>query len=159
MRSQGVVKGREIARLALKAKDARILELEGLASSRSADPYTLNSRLRSKFRKEKKAALAIEAAVSDAKRSMGWNEDRKLLMTPRDTEERDKERKEAKRMWEEETQRADKKRITNTIGRQRTTGDAPTPLMTPTRIRSGFCAKVCCESQPELYCVPACARC
>lgn len=69
--------------------NARVAELEEYATSRSADPYSLNSRLRGAFRVEKKQRLLIEGEKEDVRRKLGWREGVHVadVHDPRDDEE------------------------------------------------------------------------
>lgn len=62
-----------------KSRTERIIQLETAVTAHSSDPYTLNSRLRKQFRREKRQRLENEAKDEDLRMRIGWNSDRPLL--------------------------------------------------------------------------------
>lgn len=62
-----------------ETRTSRLLELESAATARSTDPYTLNSKLRSRFRQEKRERVQLEARDEDLRKRIGWNSDRPLV--------------------------------------------------------------------------------
>ncbi|PWN21841.1 DUF572-domain-containing protein [Microstroma glucosiphilum] len=111
-------------------RQKRLLELETLANSRSADPYTLNSRLRGTFRTEKKLRQGKERQERRLKLEMGWAEDRKLLLPgeEQDAEEVGREREE----WREEKQRRERERVEEAVARGERIREPRTPATAST---------------------------
>lgn len=70
----------ETQRLAASSRTRRILELEDHATRRWADPDSVNSKLRSSFRREKKAAQEIEGRRNSERDALGWSHDSVLLL-------------------------------------------------------------------------------
>ncbi|CAO1637839.1 unnamed protein product [Sympodiomycopsis kandeliae] len=97
------------ARLDSSAKVAalneRTQQLEQYTSSRNQDPYTLNASLRSSFRTEKKARLAIEHDTERQRREIGWSEGKRLLIEGDDPDRNTEER----RKWRAERMHKSKK--------------------------------------------------
>lgn len=88
-----------------KQRQSRIFQLESHSQKNWSDPYTLNSQLRSQFRKEKRRRTEQLEKDLNLKQRIGWNEDQVLVSpsTPA-TEKRDGERwKEAQLLARKET--------------------------------------------------------
>lgn len=90
-------------------RERRILELEEAANKRSADPYLLNSKLRSTFREEKRIEIKKRIAEAEAKEAMGWGPERKLIMPG--TEEEEQRKQDDHQAWLAEQDRRQKERV------------------------------------------------
>ncbi|KAE8256403.1 hypothetical protein A4X13_0g2650 [Tilletia indica] len=107
-----------------KSAQERILELEEHSSARSSDPYALNFRLRSSHRVERKDLERHNRADDQLRRRIGWDEGRELV---RDSE---KDRDEARAVWERERDRVARDRVAagNITPRTRMAGIATTTV-------------------------------
>lgn len=119
-------------------RQKRLLELEAMANARSADPYTLNSRLRGTFRTEKKLEQKRERQERRLKLEMGWADDRKLLLPTgaQDQEEAGREKEE----WREERQRRERERVEEAMARGERIREARTPTAISSVSRSPLAA-------------------
>lgn len=73
-----------------KEREERIFELEELSKRTGEDPYTVNAGLRKGFRKEKRKRTEQLERDLELKKRIGWQDDRLLLPSTPESEERDR---------------------------------------------------------------------
>lgn len=100
-----------------KTRASRTEELQEIATARSSDPYTLNSVLRSEFRKGRRERQIMAKADEGIKERIGWSSDIPLAIDV----ESETERQERQRLWSE--------------ARDRKAGLGQNPTLTPSRKR------------------------
>lgn len=98
-----------------KTRFTRTEELQEIATARSSDPYTLNSALRSEFRKGRRERQVIAKRDEELKGRIGWN------MPLAIEAESETERRERQKLWSE--------------ARDRKAGLCSAPSSTPSRTR------------------------
>ncbi|UZJ53155.1 hypothetical protein CBS101457_002475 [Exobasidium rhododendri] len=78
-----------------KTRATRLEELQESATSRSSDPYAINSALRNSFRKEKKERQTVARRDTELMEKIGWSAERALVPEVESVEERESR----KRLW------------------------------------------------------------
>ena len=86
-----------IDRAQAKTRASRIEELQEAATSRAADPYTLNAAVRSQFRAGRRERQAVARRDDELRGRIGWSADKRLAAEG----ESEAEKQERKRLWTE----------------------------------------------------------